>query len=269
MSLTVPILRQIEEKFDSEATERWMKQYWSLSLYVSVAYVVLTFGGQHLMKHRQAFHLRRPLIIWNIALSIFSTLALLGITPSLLDNFLSHGIVDSFCLHFGGYSSVWSLLFVLSKVVELLDTAFIVLRKSPLIFLHWYHHASVMIWAWYYLAYPIGISQLCLTMNCAVHSVMYLHYALRAGGVRISHIASIMMTSFQLLQMFVGVVSCLAVARVLYNGGDCSVGWGDLCYCMAMYVSYAVLFMNFFYHRYIAKSNSSRGNKVKLQDKKD
>lgn len=269
MSLAIPILRQMEEKYDPETTRAWMKEYWTISLFASVVYVVLTFAGQRLMKHRQAFHLRRPLIIWNIALCIFSTLALLGVTPNLLENFLSHGIVDSFCRHFGGYSSVWSLLFALSKVVELLDTAFIVLRKSPLIVLHWYHHASVMIWTWYYLAYPIGITQFCLIMNCAVHSVMYLHYALRAGGVRISHIASKMLTSFQLLQMFLGVAACLSAGWVLYSEGDCFIGWADFCYCMAMYISYAVLFMNFFYHRYVAKGDSNRGNKLKMQDKKD
>lgn len=32
----------------------------------------------------------------------------------------------------------WTWLFVLSKLPELGDTIFIVLRKQPLIFLHWY-----------------------------------------------------------------------------------------------------------------------------------
>jgi hypothetical protein len=34
-------------------------------------------------------------------------------------------------------SGFWALMFVLSKVPELGDTIFIVLRKQPLIFLHW------------------------------------------------------------------------------------------------------------------------------------
>ena len=40
-------------------------------------------------------------------------------------------------------------LFDLSKVFEFVDTIFIVLRKKPLIFLHYYHHVSTMLFCWY------------------------------------------------------------------------------------------------------------------------
>ena len=45
-------------------------------------------------------------------------------------------------------SGFWATMFVLSKVPELGDTIFIVLRKQPLIFLHWYHHATVLVYSW-------------------------------------------------------------------------------------------------------------------------
>jgi hypothetical protein len=40
-------------------------------------------------------------------------------------------------------------IFCISKVPELIDTLFIVLRKQKLIFLHWFHHATVLIYSWY------------------------------------------------------------------------------------------------------------------------
>lgn len=45
-------------------------------------------------------------------------------------------------------AAFWGTLFSLSKVIELGDTAFIILRKQPLIFLHYYHHATVLIYTW-------------------------------------------------------------------------------------------------------------------------
>jgi elongation of very long chain fatty acids protein 6 len=32
------------------------------------------------------------------------------------------------------------------------DTLFIVLRKKPLIFLHWYHHITVLLFCWHAFA---------------------------------------------------------------------------------------------------------------------
>jgi elongation of very long chain fatty acids protein 6 len=36
-----------------------------------------------------------------------------------------------------------------SKVPETIDTLFIVLRRQKLIFLHWYHHATVLVYCFY------------------------------------------------------------------------------------------------------------------------
>lgn len=73
----------------------------------------------------------------------------------------------------------------MSKVMEFGDTFFIVFRKSPLPFLHWYHHVSVCIFAWYALTTePSALSTWFAGMNFAVHTVMYTYYACRAFGFR-------------------------------------------------------------------------------------
>ncbi|VDL66713.1 unnamed protein product [Nippostrongylus brasiliensis] len=48
-----------------------------------------------------------------------------------------------------GPASFWACMFAFSKIAELGDTVFLVLRKRPVIFLHWYHHAVVLVYCWH------------------------------------------------------------------------------------------------------------------------
>jgi len=63
--------------------------------------------------------------------------------------------------------------------VELGDTVFIVLRKQPLIFLHYYHHVTVLCYIW---LTADAINSTCVwfgVMNYGIHSLMYSYYALK------------------------------------------------------------------------------------------
>ena len=42
--------------------------------------------------------------------------------------------------YLNGPSGFWTTAFVFSKIPELGDTAFLVVKKKPVIFLHWFHH---------------------------------------------------------------------------------------------------------------------------------
>jgi len=118
----------------------WMTSYWWLSIIYSVVYMICVYTGQKLMKNREKFRLHRSLIAWNIALAIFSILGTIRFLPNFLTILYHKGFEHTICVfdYNFGVSGCWAWLFVLSKVAELIDTLFIILRKQKLIFLHWY-----------------------------------------------------------------------------------------------------------------------------------
>ena len=118
---------------------------------------------------------------------------------------------------------VW--LFMLSKVVDFMDTVLIVARGkwAQLSFLHCYHHATIFAMFWLTVA---GAAQgdvfFPVLINSIVHTLMYLYYLLAALGARPSW--GRYLTQFQMVQ-FVGMTSqallilgfgCLYPARMSY-----------------------------------------------------
>lgn len=74
-----------------------------------------------------------------------------------------------------------SHLYFLSKVVDLLDTVFFVLKKkqSHVSFLHVYHHAGMVALTWIGMKYFAGGHSVFMgVINSFVHVIMYLYYYL-------------------------------------------------------------------------------------------
>ena len=143
-----PYMFEFERTFDCTAFLQWIQENWTSSFWYCLVYVALVFGGQQYMATRPKFELRLPLIIWSTALAIFSILGAIRTIPELVFMIRVNGLAGSICdpSYFYGQTAVWAYLFTISKLYELGDTAFIVLRKQPLIFLHWYHHVTVFIY---------------------------------------------------------------------------------------------------------------------------
>jgi len=116
-----------------------------------------------------------------------------GLCVCLFRNIYVHGISHTTCYtdcisNDHKHLAIWGWLFAMSKIIEFGDTAFIVLRKKPLPFLHWYHHVTVCIFTWYALTpVPSALSQWFGSMNYAVHTLMYTYYALRSSGYKFPH----------------------------------------------------------------------------------
>ena len=144
------------------------------------------FLGQRYFATRPPLDWRRALAVWNFAIAVFSIWGFMRTAPQLAHNLYYYGWQASLqgdASHMMGMGSNihWVMCFVLSKFVELLDTLFIVVHKKKLLFLHWYHHITVLLFCWYSFIQhqPMGI--IFCVVNYAVHGVMYFYYFLMAA----------------------------------------------------------------------------------------
>ncbi|OWF47968.1 Elongation of very long chain fatty acids protein 6 [Mizuhopecten yessoensis] len=206
------------------------------------------------MENRPRYELRPYLVIWNATLGIFSIFGAVRVVPTLIYSAKYNGKEYTLCssLDTMDVNEFWGCMFTFSKVLELGDTLFVVLRKQKLIFLHWYHHTTVLVYVWYLSPHTPGFAQWFMGMNFTVHSIMYNYYALRAMKFHVPRFISMLITSLQLSQMICGfVLTCMAFQLNL-KGVKCGDSYQQIMYGMMMYVSYFVLFANFFYKNYLA-----------------
>lgn len=137
------------------------------------------------------------------------------------------------------------------------DTLFIVLRKQKLIFLHWYHHITVLLYSWYSYKDMVAGGGWFMTMNYLVHAVMYSYYALRAAGFKLSRKFAMFITLTQITQMLMGCVVNYLVYSWMQQGQECPSHMQNIVWSSLMYLSYFVLFVQFFLEAYFGKSRSS------------
>ena len=214
------------------------------------------------MANREPYNLKRPLFLWNVFLAVFSILGNINDLPSLVKAVFKNGIPYTACkseILFNPHFCIWGLFFVLSKIVELGDTLFIVLRKRRLIFLHWYHHVSTLMYSWY--CFSKGISGQIHWLGCInyfVHSIMYSHYTLISGGVHIPATVVLLITSLQLLQMFIGISINLTLYAYHNHFDNYNYDAGVVWYGLLVCSSQAILFGHYFINRYIKKKDKNQ-----------
>jgi len=170
-----------EKYYDPASTLLWMQDRPMIPIWACILYAVLIVFGRSYMANRPAYSWRKVLAAWNFSLSLFSWIGAFRTAPQLYYNLMSYSLRSNMCdnpavLYGSGSTGLWVQLFILSKFPELLDTFFIVIHKKPLIFLHWYHHITVLLYCWhsYVTTSPSGL--FFVVMNYSVHAVMYGYY---------------------------------------------------------------------------------------------
>ena len=253
--------------FRGEVWVQFVRTHAEIPVLAVCLYFALVFYAPALLAHRPALNLKTPLAAWNLCLAVFSALGAAGTVPHLASALRAHGFTATVCRHpqewyLDGRVGLCVALFILSKVPELLDTAFLVLQKKPVIFLHWFHHVTVMLYCWHAFHNRIATGLWFAAMNFSVHAVMYTYYFLMAVGcTRVVRPVAPVVTTLQILQMAVGSYVTLHAAAEYYRHGAaaCAVDPANFKLGLAMYGSYMLLFCVLFGRKYLAVGGGGGG----------
>ncbi|CAD7926066.1 unnamed protein product [Amoebophrya sp. A120] len=284
--------------------ENEFHEYWSLHLRqmywvpwaLSAIYVLLVlYVGPYLMRNRAPWQVGTSLRYWNLFLAVFSFLGMCRTVPHLLALLWQVGWRRLNCdpasvLYGYGASGFWTMLFVHSKYVEFVDTFFLIVRKKPVSLLHWYHHASVLLYSWHASMHETPSGIVFVAMNYTVHALMYYYYFLTASKIfpKWAHVV----TKCQILQMIFGIgTTCSALAFYLgaragsggkaeyivmgeeknadigsKNNYRCSTPPENLLFAGGIYLSYFLLFAQFYLQKYKKARTAEKEQAGKKQE---
>lgn len=225
--------------------------------------------GPRIMANRKPFHLKEPMIVYNFLLVALSTY--------IVYEFMMSGWATTYtwrCDAIDTSNSPQALrmvqvawLFWFSKIIELMDTIFFVLRKKQgqITFLHIFHH-SFMPWTWWWgVGYaPGGMGSFHAMVNSSVHIIMYFYYGLSAAGPRFQkflwwkkHMTAIQLTQFVLVSLH---------ATQWYFMDSCGYQFPVIIHLVWMYGTlFFVLFSNFWIQAYV-KGKRLPKQAIKLQN---
>lgn len=271
---------QYEIDFDHQPILLWVQEHWVVPISAVTLYMAFCYFGQMIMacdcgkdfkkcnSLKHPFDLKYALGLWNLFLATFSFMGACRTVPHLLAILLSKSYKESICdiaapSYGRGPCGFWTCLFILSKTPELIDTVFIVLRKRQLIFLHWYHHVTVLLFCWHAYATEAGSGLYFVAMNFSVHAVMYAYYCAGAFDAIPKGFPSWIITVGQISQMVVGTTVCVSAWYFYSQGIPCANEYNNLVAGALMYGSYLYLFMDFAYVRFL------KPRPPKAQKKKD
>jgi elongation of very long chain fatty acids protein 6 len=278
-SMWVPPVEEFlaPDAFDCHRMHQWVRSNrYATPVAAIIAYLLAIFIVLPLIRWRQRASvpavMKHVFALWNLALSLFSGYGVYVCAPFVWEMITEKGMRYAVCsddmmlggaagdAHTACYGNVGFMmtLFMLSKLPELLDTVFLVVMHKDVLFLHWYHHVTVLMYSWfaYHSATPSAV--VFGTMNYSVHSVMYFYffasqYTKAFGFLRKP------ITSIQLLQMVLG-VGITALAYIYENDSNdipCSRTYKDsgfFLFCSVLYGSYLLLFAKLYYDSYIKQS---------------
>lgn len=242
----------IMEKFNfANDVPPWLAKNYQVFLVPSLIYPVFVHYGTGKVS-MNGMHINVCMFAWNTMLAIYSAASTYYLAPPLLYKLWHYGYKETVCLTHPELSylnqpwGIWVFYFLLSKVVELGDTVFLVLKGKKVSFLHWYHHLATLGVVYVQCILNMEPMEWAALMNVVVHTWMYSYYAL--STIKPMH-GNKVLTGLQIAQMVHGLY--MSVYHSVHCNSSTNVA------AMTLYGTYTVLFSSFFVHKYINKTKTA------------
>jgi len=258
----VASLQQLSTSYtDTEAVATlvgFLKARWDIPLCIVIPYLTMVYVTRNKIPAHPFGGLVDALFCtWNFGISLFSAWGTWNLGGALLTAVQTQGLYFSICtdtpsiLRMGeGRPAMLALsLFCLSKIPELMDTVFLILKRKEVRFLQWYHHAATLLFCWLALATEYTPGIWFAVTNYFVHSIMYMYFCLMTfrSMQKMLKVIAPFITIIQIAQMFWGlIVNAIAVGSY-FAGGSCQIKAVTVYPCVAMFASYAWLFSKLYF----------------------
>merc|ERR1719499_1389334 len=248
--------------FDAFAWVRFTGDHWNIPLMAVSAYFILIPVLKWTVDKYGKWNVRNFAFYWNLSLSLFSCFGLAACVPVLISAVVQKGMYFTVCAppqwYGNNLSGFFVMLFIYSKVAELLDTVLLLLAKKPVIALQWWHHSTVLLYCWHSYSTCIATGIWFAAMNYSVHAVMYGYFAITATKYRkLVTPFAIFITLAQLMQMLVGMYVTIKAVLHQTRGLECHVNKTNSVLGLGMYFSYFVLFFILFVDNYCLNTKKS------------
>ena len=249
----------IECAHEFQFYRKWSQERSLLPITVITLYLLMIHYGKKIMEDRKPFQIKNLLFAWNTSLAVFSIAGSFRAIEDVSSTISRHGFHPSICvIDSNRVSGFWVFAFVMSKFFELGDTLLLIVRKKPIMFLHWYHHLTVLLYSWYVLVTQSSTGRYFMIMNFFAHSLMYTYYALQSANIKAPLFVSITITTLQILQMVGGIYVIIYTWNELNAGRPCNQAFGAIIWGLLIYGSYFLLFLHYFIKAYILKRSPKK-----------